>query len=85
MSQTRAQDTWRSAGFWSNNDRPTEDEHVLWIGAGTRDTGLSPTRLSYQITYATASDTNAERDYIIAELAKGKSIGVVETYRDGEL
>ena len=55
------------AGFWFNTDdrrlRP-----VLWIGAATKDTGFSLTRLTLQITHATDSDTNAERNFIIAEL-----------------
>src|SRR6476619_8567196 len=61
LSVTRAQDTWGSAGFWLNTDRPPDNERVLWVGAGTRDTGLSLTRLTFQITHATDSDTNAER------------------------
>lgn len=85
LSQTRAQETWGTTGFWSNNEKPPETERVLWIGAGTRDTGLSLTRLSYQITHATDSDTNAERDYIIAELTNTRSIEAVQIYRDGQL
>src|SRR5205085_548478 len=70
LSITRAQATWGAAGFWQSTDRPPDNERVLWVGAGTRDTGLSLTRLSFQITHATDSDTNAERDHIIAELTK---------------
>ena len=83
MSITRAEDTWGAAGFWLNTDRPPGNERVLWVGAGTRDTGLSLTRLTFQITHATDSDTNAERDYIIAELTKNRSIEAVEAYRSG--
>jgi hypothetical protein len=36
--------------------------------AGTKDIGFSLTRLTFQFTHATDSDTNAERDYIINEL-----------------
>jgi LssY C-terminus len=50
------------ASFWLNTDRPTDDECVLWVGAGTKDTGFSLTRLTFQMTHATDSDTNAERD-----------------------
>ena len=85
LSLTRAQDTWGSVRFWINTDRPAEDERVIWIGAGTRDTGLSLTRLSYQITHATDSDTNAERDYIMAELTKDRMIEVATIYRHGQL
>jgi hypothetical protein len=84
LSQKRAQATWGTAGFWLNTERPPDNESVLWIGAGTRDTGLSLTRLSFQITHATDSDTNAERDYIVGELRKNRSIETVKAYRAGE-
>ena len=84
LSLMRAQDTWGAAGFWLNTDRPPDNEHVLWVGAGTRDTGLSLTRLSFQITHATDSDTNAERDYIIAELMKNRVIEAVKVVQSGQ-
>jgi hypothetical protein len=40
LSVTRAQNTWGAAGFWRNANRPPDSERVLWVGAGTRDTGL---------------------------------------------
>jgi hypothetical protein len=67
-------------GFWLNTDRPRDDVRVLWVGAGTRDTGFSLTWLTFQVTHATDSDTNAERDYIIAELEKNKVIGGLKSY-----
>jgi len=84
LSQTRAQESWGVADFWRNTDRPSDDDCVLWIGAGTRDTGLSLTRLSFQITHATDSDSNAERDYIVAELIKNGSIEAVKVYQSGQ-
>jgi hypothetical protein len=84
LSQTRAQATWGTADFWLNTERPPENECVLWIGAGTRDTGLSLTRLSFQITHATDSDTNAERDHIVGELKRIRTIEAVKVYRAGE-
>jgi hypothetical protein len=84
LSLTRAQDTWGAAGFWLNTDRPQENERVLWVGAGTRDTGLSLTRLTFQITHATDANTNAERDYIIAELLKNRSIEAAKVYQSGQ-
>jgi len=68
LSLERAAATLGTADFWLNTDRPAEDEQVVWIGAGTRDTGFSLTQLTFQITHATDSDTNAERDFIIGEL-----------------
>jgi hypothetical protein len=84
LSQQRARATWGTPAFWLNTERPPDDECVLWIGAGTRDTGLSFTRLSFQITHATDSDTNAERDYIVGELTKTRSIEAIKIYNAGE-
>jgi hypothetical protein len=84
LSPSRAQATWGDAGFWQNTERPPDNERVLWVGAGTRDTGLSFTRLSFQITHATDSDTNAERDHIIAELTKNRTIEAVTNYQSGQ-
>ncbi|MGO4388256.1 LssY C-terminal domain-containing protein [Microvirga sp. 2YAF29] len=86
LSIVRAESTWAggSASFWLNTDRPPEDERVLWVGAGTRDTGLSLTRLTFQITHATDSNTNIERDFIIAELENIGSITDVRVYQAGQ-
>jgi hypothetical protein len=84
LSLARAEDTQGTAGFWINTDRPPENECVLWVGAGTKDTGFSLTQLTFQITHATDSDTNAERDYIIAELTKNRVIGAATSYQSGQ-
>lgn len=84
LSRTRAGATWGTANFWLNVERPPDNESVLWIGAATKDTGLSFTRLSFQITHATDSDTNTERDYIVSELRKNRSIEGVKVYQAGE-
>jgi len=81
LSLARAGETAGTASFWLNTDRPPDDACVLWVGAGTKDTGLSLTQLTFQITHATHSDTNAERDYIIAELSNGRVIEAVTSYR----
>jgi LssY C-terminus len=83
-SLTRAEATVGTASFWLNADLPAHHERVLWVGAGTKDTGLSLTKLTFQITHATDSDTNAERDFIIAELTKNRVIVDVNTYRSGQ-
>lgn len=70
--------------FWRNAGRPPPDARVLWIGAGTKDTGFSLTRLTFQITHATDSDTNAERDFIIEELDSKKLVDNVKSYRAGQ-
>ena len=83
-SLTRAEATVGTADFWLNTDRPPHHERVLWVGAGTKDTGLSLTQLTFQVTHATDSDTNIERDFIIAELQKNRVIVDVNSYRSGQ-
>ena len=84
MSAARAQEAVGTASFWLNTDRPPDDERVLWVGAGTKDTGFSLTRLTFQVTHATDADTNAERDFIVAELTRKQVIGDVTSYRSGD-
>jgi hypothetical protein len=84
LSPKRAEDTVGTASFWLNTDRPPHDAHAFWVGAGTKDTGLSLTRLTFQITHSTDSDTNSERDYIIVELQEKGVIDEVNTYQSGK-
>lgn len=81
LSLTRAEATLGTADLWLKAHRPPDHEHVYWVGAGTRDTGFSLTQLTFQITHATDSDTNAERDYIVDDLRKNKVIGEVSSYQ----
>ncbi len=81
FSLQRAQTVLGTASFWLNTDRPPDHAEVFWIGAGTKDTGFSLTRLTFQITHATNSDTNTERDFIVAELSKTGVIGEATPYQ----
>ena len=76
--------TWGTAKFWLNTDRPPNNACVYWIGAGTKDTGFSLTQLTFQITHATDSDTNAERDFIISELRNSQVIGDARKVQAGQ-
>ena len=78
-----AEATWGTARFWLNTDRPPNNANVYWIGAGTKDTGFSLTQLTFQVTHATDSDTNAERDFIIAALRTSQVIGDVNKVQAG--
>ncbi len=84
LSLEHAEGTVGTASFWMNTDRPPDQARVLWVGAGTRDTGFSLTQLTFQVTHATDSDTNAERDHIVAELSKHRVIGEIRIYRSGQ-
>ncbi len=83
-SDSRAKRPWAAQDFWHSAGRPSPDARVLWIGAGTKDTGFSLTRLTFQITHATDADTNVERDFIIEELAGKKLVDDVKSYRAGQ-
>src|ERR1700722_18695586 len=65
------------ASFWLYTDRTPNEACVHWIGAGTKDAGISLTLLTLQVTHATDSDTNVERDYVIGDLDKSGVIGEV--------
>jgi hypothetical protein len=84
LNLEHADDIFGTASFWLNTDRPPDGAQVLWVGAGTRDTGISLTQLTFQITHATDSDTNAERDFIVAELEKYRVIKAVTLNQPGK-
>lgn len=83
--------------FWAQNDANpnaletrsdgahiANAQRVLWVGAGTRDTGFSLTWLTFQLTHATDSDTNAERDFIIDELTRCGAIRHATLFKPGD-
>lgn len=80
LSIALAEGTAGSDKLWQNTERPPAGERVIWIGAATRDTGLSFTRWTFQVTHATDSDSSAERDVVIAELKSQGLIGEVRAY-----
>jgi hypothetical protein len=84
LSIARADETLGTASFWLNTDRPPEDGRVYWVGAGTRDTGFSLTRLTFQVTHATDDDTNTERDFIVTELSKSRVLADATSYKAGQ-
>ncbi len=84
LSAERAAEPLNNPAFWLNADCPPLQETALWIGAGTRDTGFSLTKFTFQVTHATDNDANAERDFIIAELKRSSVIGEVTWHQEGE-
>ncbi|MFD0986093.1 LssY C-terminal domain-containing protein [Methyloligella solikamskensis] len=81
---TEAEAELTTPEFWLNTDRPKPGAELLWIGAGTKDTGFSFTKLTFQVTHATDSDTNMERDFIMAELKQAKAIDRITLYDAGD-
>jgi LssY C-terminus len=84
LSLERSDEPLNMPEFWLNADRPPLAEPALWVGAGTRDTGLSFTRFTFQFTHATDDDVNAERDFIVSELKRSGAISGVIWRRAGE-
>jgi hypothetical protein len=80
----RAEKTLDTADFWLATGRPADTERAMWVGAATKDVGLSLTRLSLQFTHATDADTNAEREFLVWDLTKHSVIGPVHYHRPGE-
>lgn len=80
----QARSTVDTRAFWLNRDRPSGNHRMLWVGAGTRDTGFGLTRITFKITHATDSDTNAERDFIISELADCGAINNITVHKTGD-
>jgi hypothetical protein len=84
LNLERGEETLGTAEFWLNKDRPPLEAPALWVGAGTKDTGFSLTKFTFQVTHATDSDSNAERDFIVSELKRIRGIVNVTSYRSGE-
>jgi LssY-like putative type I secretion system component LssY len=80
----RAEETLDTAAFWLASSRPTNTERAMWVGAATKDIGLSLTRLSFQVTHATDADTNAEREFLVGELTEHGGIERVRYHLPGE-
>jgi hypothetical protein len=72
------------SSFWRTAKPPPAGAPALWVGAGTKDTGLSFTRLTFQITHATDKDTNIERDFIVTQLSQSRVIAEATSYRAGQ-
>jgi hypothetical protein len=84
LSIARGEETLDTAAFWLASGRPAASERAMWVGAATKDVGLSLTRLSFQVTHATDADTNAEREFLVGVLTEHGGIGPVRYHRPGD-
>ena len=84
LSLEQTEETLGTAEFWLNTDRPADEQPALWVGAATKDTGMSFTRFTFKVTHKTASDTNAERDLIVSELKRVGALASVASYQAGQ-
>ena len=84
LSLEQTEETSGKPEFWLNTDRPANEELALWVGAATKDTGMSFTRFTFQVTHKTDADTNAERDLIVSELKAAGAIDALAFHQAGE-
>jgi hypothetical protein len=81
LSVARAAVAVGTESLWHATERPSPHEHNFWVGAATKDIGLSLTWLTFKFTHSTDADTNAERDFVVAELADKRVIAGATSYK----
>ena len=62
--------------FWKVLDQGAEGRPV-WLGAATYDQGIGVSHLTGQITHHISADVDSERNYLINELNRTKSLAVL--------
>jgi hypothetical protein len=62
--------------FWQRLHRPLHKEprRQLWVGAASRDIGITPIRHNAQLTHLVSPDTAGERDLIVEDLRKAHRV-----------
>jgi hypothetical protein len=65
--------------FWQSDQREN-DGRPLWIGAATFDAHVGLSHTTGQITHHIASDVDAERDKLLADLEQAGRLSAVEWY-----
>lgn len=68
---------------WSpRRQKHSENESVLWLGAASRDIGLTLIRHNAQITHMIHPDTDNERDFIIEQLSHNQITPILSVRLD---
>lgn len=80
LSLLHFEEEFGSNEFWRAANLLLDEQPSLWIGAATRDIGLSLTSMTYKVTHATDPNTVAERDLIMYKLQEKNLIGDVVIY-----
>lgn len=63
---------------WHHRGAHVQDDNLLWVGAASKDIGLSPIRHNLQLTHMIHPDTNQERELIVKQLRNKKLVGRTE-------
>lgn len=72
-----------NAGYWTRKQRVDRSGDLMWIGAGTKDTGFGLAALTYQITHAVDPYVDEERDYILSSLQGAGCVEDVAQFDSG--
>jgi hypothetical protein len=54
---------------WQDRKVQLIADNLLWVGAASRDSGITFAKQNLQLTHAVAPDTNSERELIVHEMA----------------
>jgi hypothetical protein len=69
---------------WHKREAQILSDKLLWVGAASRDVGISPIRHNFQLTHMIAPDTNGERELIISDLHRSGLVDTVHRVKLGE-
>lgn len=61
--------------YWSSKHSIKPDQETVWIGAASKDVGISVKKSTYQFTHATEKQIDEEREYILSLLKQHNCIG----------
>ena len=66
---------------WHNRSKHVFGDNVLWVGAASRDVGVSIIRHNFQPSHMIDPDTDTERELIAAQLRKMKLVKKIDTIK----
>lgn len=69
--------------FWKSKQVVDYSKPVMWVGAGTKDTGFGFSRLTYQISHSIDDNVDEERNYILETLERSNLLIEKEKYDSG--
>jgi hypothetical protein len=68
---------------WQGRKPLHQDENLLWLGAASRDVGITLIKHNVQVTHMIDADTNAERELIVSGLQDSKLVKHEDSIRVG--
>ena len=66
---------------WHNRSKHVFGDNVLWVGAASKDVGVSIIRHNFQPSHMIDPDTDTERELIAAQLRKMKLVKKIDTIK----